>query len=188
MPEHRHVHLAEQVDRPRRVDQRQVLRRRDDHRAVRPRLLDQRQLHVAGAGRQVDDQHLGIAPVGLDQPGERARRHRPAPGERMARRDQLAERQELQPLRLDRDQPVVLGRRLRVAAEQGRLRRAVDVGVDQPDLLARSRQRDGEVGGDAWTCRRRPCRCRRRSASGAAATRSSRCALRSTPSIAEAAS
>ena len=29
-----------------------------------------------------------------------------------------------------------------------RLRRAVDVGVDQPDLLAHPRQRDGEVGGD----------------------------------------
>ena len=109
--EHRHAHLVEQVDRAPRVDQRQVLRGRHDHRAGRPRVLDQRQLHVAGAGRQVDDQKLGVAPVGLDQLGERARRHRPAPGERVAGRDQLAQRQEADAMGLDRDQLVVVGGR-----------------------------------------------------------------------------
>ena len=58
------------------------------------------------------------------------------------------ERQESNAVRLDRDQLFVLGRRLLVGAEQRRLRRAIDVGVDQPDLLAHPRQRDGEVGRD----------------------------------------
>ena len=48
-----------------------------------------------------------------------------------------------------------------------RLRRAINVGVDQPDLLAHPRQRDGEVGRRRSTCRRRPCRCRWRSACAA---------------------
>ena len=111
MPEHRHAHLVEQVDRAPGVDQRQVLRRRDDHRAGRPRVLDQRQLHVAGARRQVDDSSsaspqsastsFASAPVAI---GPRQR-------QRVARRDQLAERQEFDPMRFDRDQIVVLGRR-----------------------------------------------------------------------------
>ena len=53
---------------------------------------------------------------------------------------------------------------LALAAEQRRLRRAVDVGVDQPDLLAQrgpARRRGWRPGS---TCRRRPCRCRWRSA------------------------
>ena len=102
--EHRHAGLAEQVDRARRVDQRQVLRGRDDHRAVGPRLLDQRQLHVAGAGRQVDEDDFGVAPFALDQLGQRAPRHRPAPRQRLPGGDELPDRQQPHPLRLDRDQ------------------------------------------------------------------------------------
>src|SRR5437763_1088468 len=51
-------------------------------------------------------------------------------------------------MRLDRHQLIVLGRRLGSAAENRRLRRPIDVGVDQPDLLARSRQRHREIGSD----------------------------------------
>jgi hypothetical protein len=45
---------------------------RDDDCSVGPRFLDQRQLHVAGAGRQVDDQDFRLAPIGLDQLRESA--------------------------------------------------------------------------------------------------------------------
>ena len=62
-------------------------------------------------------------------------------------RHQLADRQQLDALGLDRDQLVILGVRLFGRSEQGRLRRAVNVGVDDADPLAHSRQRDGEVGG-----------------------------------------
>ena len=67
---------------------------------------------------------------------------------------------------------------LSMRAEQGRLRRAVDVGVDQPDLLARSARARWRGWPRRSTCRRRPCRCRSRSGCGAAAPRSSRSALR----------
>ena len=72
----------------------------------------------------------------------------------------------LHALRLDRDQLLVLGRRaLASLPSRRRLRRAVDVGVDQPDLLAHPRQRDGEIGGErrladpalAAADRDRPC-------------------------------
>ena len=43
---------------------------------------------------------------------------------------------------------LVLGRRLLVASRAGSAARAVDVGVDQPDLPARCAQRDREVGRD----------------------------------------
>ena len=146
MPEHRHAGLAEQVDRAGRVDQRQVLRGRDDHRAVGQHFLDQRQLHVAGAGRQVDEDDFGVAPFALDQLGQRAPRHRPAPRQRLPGGDELPDRQQPHPVRLDRNQFLLLGQRPLVGAEQGRLRRTVNVGVDHPDALAHPRQRDREVG------------------------------------------
>ena len=162
--EHRHVHLAEQVDRPRRVDQRQVLRGRDDHRAGRPRFLDQRQLHVAGAGRQVDDQHARVSPQSPSiswparpSPSARARRAR-ARAKPAGRATAICTPCASTGNQSARPRPSASSS----LPSKRRLRRAVDVGVDQPDLLARSRQRDGEIGGDASTCRRRPCRCRRR--------------------------
>ncbi len=60
----------------------------------------------------------------------------------------MAEREKFDAVRFDRDQLVIVRRRLLRAAEQCRLRRAIDVGVDQPDLLPAFRQCDGEVGGN----------------------------------------
>ena len=178
MPEDGHAHLVEQVDRSARIDQRQVLRRRDDHRSGRPRALDQRELDVAGARRQVDDQQLAIAPVGFHQLGQRAGRHRPAPGQRVPRRDQLPKRQEPDPVRLDRDQLLALGGRLGIGAERasaatGRRRRRRSARPSCPSAPARSRGSPRR-----WICRRRLCRCRWRSASATAPPRSSRCGLR----------
>ena len=50
-------------------------------------------------------------------------------------------------MRLDRDQLLVAGLGALHRLEQPRLRGPIDVGVDQPDLLAHPRQGDGEVGG-----------------------------------------
>ena len=156
--EHRHAGLAEQVDRPRRIDQRQVLRRRNDHRAGRPRFLDQRQLDVAGAWRQVDERYFGIAPIGIDQLGERARwpsaRATPAPG---PAETSCPSDSKLDALRLDRDQLVVFGRaacrscRAGSAATGRRCRRR----RCRPSCpSAPAQPRDWRL---ASTCRPRPC-------------------------------
>ena len=63
--EDRHADLLEHLEALARVEQRDVLRRRDDHRAGDRHALRQRQLDVAGAGRHVDDQVVEVAPVGL---------------------------------------------------------------------------------------------------------------------------
>ena len=61
--EHRHVHLAEHVERLARVEQRDVLGRRHDHRAGERHTLRHGQLRVAGAGRQVDHEIVQLAPL-----------------------------------------------------------------------------------------------------------------------------
>ena len=61
--EHRHVHLAEHVEALAGIDQRQVLRRRDDDGARQRHLLRHGELHVAGAGRHVDDQRRRARPT-----------------------------------------------------------------------------------------------------------------------------
>ena len=60
--EKRSVDLLEHRDRAARVDQREVLRRRDDDRAGQRDVLRHRQLGVAGARRHVDDQDVERAP------------------------------------------------------------------------------------------------------------------------------
>ena len=79
---------------------------------------------------------------------ERARRHRPAPGDGGAGLDQLADREHADAVGGDGHDLLVdqLGP-ARLAHDPG-LRGAVNVGVDQADLLAQPRQRDGEIGGD----------------------------------------
>ena len=56
------MHLLEHRDAARHVEQRDVLRRGDDDRAVERDLLRERQLRVAGAGRQIDDQEIERRP------------------------------------------------------------------------------------------------------------------------------
>ncbi len=125
-----------------------VLRGRDDHRARGPVLLDHRELDVAGAGRQVDDQRVGLAPRRIDELAERARHHRPAPRQRLVGRDELSHRQHRHaPARLDRVEHLALGGRPLVGRlHQPGLRGAVDVGVDQAGAKAEPLHRDREIG------------------------------------------
>src|ERR1700742_5191743 len=51
--EHGHVDLLEHRQSPPRVDQRQILRRRDDDGALQRYILRQRQLRVAGTRRHI---------------------------------------------------------------------------------------------------------------------------------------
>ena len=187
-PGDRHLHLLEQIDRPRRVDQRQVLRRRDDDRAGRPRLLDQGQLHVAGARRQVDQDQLGIAPIGLDQLVQ-ARPSAIGPRQASAcpRRTNCPSDRSFTPcasIGISRS-PSAVGC---CVAQQRRLRRA-----------HRCRHRPARpscpIGPRRWrgwppasTCRPRPCRCRSRSASGRGLAAVSATRASVTPGMASAAS
>ena len=68
----RHADLLEHLEALARVDQRDVLRRGDDHGAGDRHLLRQRQLDVAGARRHVDDQVVEIAPVRVLRAAARA--------------------------------------------------------------------------------------------------------------------
>ena len=62
------------------------LRRGDDHRPGQRRALAQRELGVAGAGRQVDDEVIEFAPVDLGEERlHRLRDLRPAPDDRLLR-------------------------------------------------------------------------------------------------------
>ena len=76
------------------------------------------------------------------------RRHRPAPGQRRVRRDtSWPTDSSLTPCASTGISLSFSACGFSRRAEQGRLRRAVNVGVDHSDLLAHPRQRDGQVGG-----------------------------------------
>src|SRR5688572_6190622 len=61
-PEHRYVDLLKHRKALPRVDERDVLRGRDDDRARQVDLLRQGELRVSRAGRQVDDEKVELAP------------------------------------------------------------------------------------------------------------------------------
>ncbi len=131
--------------RPARIGQGHFLRRRDDHGSIQRRLLDQGQLHVAGAGRQVDDQDvqrlLFRPPARLGQHlGDGLRRHWPAPDHGVLGLGQQADRHGFQAVRRMRDHgPVLIGGLAR-QAQHGRQGRAIDIGVQHPDRQAARRQ------------------------------------------------
>ena len=168
----RDADLLEHLEPLARVDQRDVLRRGDDHRAGHRHLLRERQLDVAGAGRHVDDQVVEVAPVGvLEQLLERLRHHRPAPHHRRVGVDH--ESRSTSPARrtprMRLERLAVLRLRPARDAEHHRLRRAVDVGVEHADLRAFGGQREREIDrgrrlADAALAARRPRRCSSRPA------------------------
>src|SRR6185436_4999183 len=145
--EQRDVELAEHADGLAHVGDRDALRRGDHDRARHRHALGHRQRHVAGAGRQVDDEVVELAPLHVaHELLHRAVQHRPAPDDRLVGRDQHAHRDHLDAVRRRRHDPLV-GRDLRRVGDAQHLRdvRAVDVAVEQPDARALPRERDREV-------------------------------------------
>ena len=136
--EYRHGDLAEHVQALARVDQRDVLRRRDDDGAGQRHALRQRELGVTRAGRHVDHQHVEVAPGDVAQHLlQRARHHGPAPDHRRVLVHDVADRHGLEPEALDRLQLLAVRRfGLLGHAQHARHRGAVDVGVEQPDREA----------------------------------------------------
>ena len=129
--------------------------------------LDQAELHVAGARRQVDDQVIQLAPHHAAQKLlHDAVQHRPAPDHRLVARRQQPHRDQLQAVRFDRHDLPLAERRAAIppcpasAARSGRRRRHRAGRPLRPGAAARwpgSRP--------PWSCPRRPSRWRRRSGS-----------------------
>ena len=108
-----------------------------------------RELHVAGARRHVDDEHVELAPGHVAQHlRQRRDHHRPAPDDRRALVDQEAHRHGLEAVGFHGPQAVAVGH-LRPAgeAEQARLRGAVDVGVEDAGLEADGLEAERQVDG-----------------------------------------
>ncbi len=145
--EDRDADLLEHLEALARVDERDVLRRGDDHGAGHRHLLRERELDVAGARRQVDHQVVELAPARvLQQLLQRLRHHRAAPDHRRVDVDQEADRDRLQAVAHHRLEALAV---LRFGppgdAEHHRLRRAVDVGVEDADRGALGGEREREV-------------------------------------------
>ena len=150
--EHRHVDLAEHVEALARIQQRDVLGRRDDHRAGQRHRLRHGQLGIAGAGRHVDDQDVQAAPVDVAQHlGQGALHHGAAPDHRCFLVDHETDRHHLDPV-IDHgiERLAVRGVRLARDRHHPRHRRPVDIGIEQADRPAERRHGHGQVG-----CRRR---------------------------------
>jgi hypothetical protein len=146
--QHRDRDLLEHAQALAGVEQRDVLRRGDDHGAAHRDALRERELDVAGAGRHVDDQVVELAPVGVAQQlGERLGDHRATPDHRLLLLDQESDRDDLDAVSLERlDAPTVAtDGPLALQAHHARLAGAVDVGVEQADLGALERQGQREV-------------------------------------------
>ncbi|KAG0192387.1 hypothetical protein DFQ28_009340 [Apophysomyces sp. BC1034] len=145
----RHADLLEHLQALSRVEQRNVLRRRDDHRAGHRHALRERKLNVPGARRQVDDQVVQVAPVRLpEQLLERGRDHRAAPDHRVVLLDQESDRVGLHAVAFERGHRLtVFGRRPALDAEHHRLRRAINVRVQHANRRAFGRQRKRQVRG-----------------------------------------
>ena len=141
--------LVEHRNAAPRIDQREILRRRDDDRAGERRALRHGELHVAGAGRHVDDEAIEFAPRDFAQQlRHRRHHHRPAPDDRRFLLDHQADRNDLDAIGDERHEKALLDLRLLGQAEQARRRGAEHVGVEQADAPALLGHGDGEIGGD----------------------------------------
>ena len=148
-----------------RVDERDLLRRRDDDRAGERDGLHDGELDVAGAGREIEHEEIEVAP--LDLPEKLLgvfRDHRPAQDGGRGVVEQEAHRHELQVVALDGDDAVV--RRwpsgVRCVPNIRPMRRAVKIAVAEADGRAGSSARRRRDSRRRSICRRRPCRSRRR--------------------------
>src|SRR6266481_1887767 len=143
----RHVYFLKHRDAPPRVDQGDVLRRRDNHRAGERRLLRHGELGIAGARRQIDDKNIELAPRHLAQHlRDRRNHHRSAPDHGEVFLDQKANRHHLDAKTLHRLQHARADQtRFAAQAEQFRLRGAIDVGVEDSGFQAVRGEAEREI-------------------------------------------
>ena len=144
------VNLGEHLKSFAGVLQADIAGRRDDDGACKRDRLNQRDDHVTGAGRQIDDEVIELAPFDLLQElADDLVQHRSTHHEWLVARRDVADGDGLDAVR-------VVGLDLVISANTGRLRRAhhqwdigsVDIGVDEADAVAELGKRDGEVDSD----------------------------------------
>ena len=145
--EDRDADLLEHLEALARVEQGDVLRRGDDHRAGHRHLLRQGQLDVAGARRQVDDQVVEVVPV-VSLSSCSSAWVTIGPRQTMG-----VSRSIRKPIDMACRPWACIGSSVLPSARLGlagdaqhlRLRRAVDVGVEHADAGALGRQRQRQV-------------------------------------------
>ena len=104
---------------------------------------------VTGAGGHVDQQVVGLAPVGVDQELlERLVQHRAAPDHRSVVGDEVPHGQAADTVGRRRHHQVADDQRVVGYPEHRRDREPVDVGVEDPDVEPRPGQGHGQVDGD----------------------------------------
>ena len=145
------VHLVEHLDGLARILQRNVGGRGDDDGAGQRHGLGQRDHHVAGAGRQIDDEVVELSPGHApEELLDDAVQHGTAPHQRLVSGIQIADRDGANAVALGGNDAVV-GSQLGLAAcaQHQRNVGAVDVGVEQSDLEAEARQSQREIDGES---------------------------------------
>ncbi len=141
-----HAHLLEHVNGFARVFQRDFRRRGDDHGAGERRGLNERELHVAGSGRQIDNQIIELAPIDAAQELlNHAVQHGPAPDQRLVAGIQEAHGHDAHAVFFERLDALADGVRLGADAHHERHVGTVDIGVEQAHFVAQARQRDGQI-------------------------------------------
>ena len=151
-PEQRDFDLVEHRDATTGVDQRQILRRRHDHRSRKRHRLSHRQLRVAGARRHVDDQHVEFAPHDLAQElVQRRDHHRSAPDHRRALVNQEPDRHHLDAKAFERNEPLAVRRQARFGMESQELGHggSEQVGVQNANGKSKLRKPDRKIAGDS---------------------------------------
>ena len=145
----RGLQLLEHVDRLLGIQHRHILRGRHHHRARQLGALAQRQLNVPRPRRQVDDQHIQLAPQHLPQKLlQRPHDHRAAPHHGLIVFQHQPQRHHGDAMGLNRlDQFPVRRRRALRHPHHARLAGAIDVGIQQPHPAALAGQRHGQVRG-----------------------------------------
>lgn len=155
------------------IDQRNVLRGGHDHRAfaqpsaqpspplgppaerrltIDNNLLHNAQLNITGARRQIEDEHIQLAPLDLmKQLLQRLHDHQAAPDDRLLLADQISDAHALDAIVLHGDKSSLVGQpglaRFR-QVQQSRDRRPEDVRVEQPGPAPLPRERQTEVDGE----------------------------------------
>ena len=145
--EHRHVHALEHGNAAPRINERQVLRRRDNHRALERHLLCHGELRIPGARRHVHNHDVELAPFHLTQHlGECRNDHRAAPDHRRLFVDQKTDRHGGKAIAGDWFEPRAShGLRPFADGEQLGQRRSINVGVENADLHAERGQPERQI-------------------------------------------
>ena len=136
--ENRHADLVEHLQPLARVDQREVVGRRDDHRPRKGRKLGQGERGVPGPGRKVDDEVVEFAPGDIgEELFDQSMDHGPAPNDGRIIGYEKSHGHELEPVSFQGNYALIRsGCRAAAHAGDERKRRSVYIGVENANPRA----------------------------------------------------